>query len=455
MDASQELALFRDIDFSVAPSTADGESERTRLNIAKSESFRKQAKTQQNRKKKIMVWNLFLEIKSTYSELIIFPLQRNAVAQNTQSQLDPNELLFFTEHLNVCPSDETASTAEEMHREQMYKLKIGKMSDTERRQSRAKRDIRYLHIQNNVPMASESPPADLPCLHHVGGKCEHKVCIYNHQMRLPRQFGVCRFYLMNACTKGNACTHMHSEFPCKFFYLNMPHPKNIDADNCRFTHGDVLNENTKRFFLKQIEFWVKEKTAGDTGDFERQMNEMIARFEEQEQKMMSERHRKPETGKSNKSNAVDVATCSTVKTFALSEILNEAQIRRLADDNITSMERLRQMSVAELENYRLTIDQIYEIKSKRFKVVHSTLDEDRKCVTESNQNALLSPAVGYGSLDRQNYEVQGVDDAIENGDKNETQSLDRYPLVEKQIEDECDDSDSDGENRLVISDEFL
>lgn len=87
---------------------------------------------------------------------------------------------------------------------------------------------------------------------------------------------------------------MHSEFHCKFYYLRMPHPNGVDANNCRFTHGDVLKENMKRFFLKQIEFQVKEKTAGDAEEFERQMDDMIARFEEREKKISTEWQRQVE-----------------------------------------------------------------------------------------------------------------------------------------------------------------
>lgn len=349
----------------------------------------------------------------------------------------------------MLPRDEVASTNEANHREQMYKLKINKMSDTERRQFRTKRDIRYLHKHNAGPTRPETSATDLPCLHHVAGRCEHKVCIYNHQMRLPRQFGVCRFYLKNECTKGNACTHMHSEFPCKFYYLGMPHPSNIDADNCRFTHGDVLNESTKRLFLEQIEFWVREKTAGNADDAERQMNETIERFDEREREIMSNRHQ--ETAKPMET-ALEVPTCSTQETLALTEFLNAAQICRLAADKVTSFEQLREMSVEELESYRLTMDQIYVIKSKRLRV--TTVDEAQIFVEESNRSALNLADVTHETQDVQIDEAK-CDFPTHNGDKNVTQPTIENPVNEKPIEDEVEGSDSDGEDRLVINDEPL
>lgn len=448
MEASQELALFKDVDFG----EVNEESEKTRLSIAKGGLAERQTKTQKNRKKKLKVWNRFVE-PCRVTTLFIFLLQRKAAAQNVQSQLDPNELLFFAEDLNVQPRDKIPPTDEEKHREKMFKFKISKMSETERRQFRTARDIRYLHKQNEAPTTTESSTADLPCLHHVAGKCEHKVCIFNHQMRLPRQFGVCRFYLKNACTKGTACTHMHSEFPCKFYYLGMPHPNGVDADNCRFTHGDVLNENTKRFFLKQIEFWVKEKTVGDAEEFERQMNDMITRFEEQEQKILNGRQRQEEPGKLNPP-AVDVATFSSGETMALSEILNEAQVRRLLANKITSVDQLRQMSVAEMEDY-LTIDQIYEIKSKRFKANHQREDEDLKCVEEAKQDELLAVHVEHKRQNPQTEEGQIRFSADDGGDIGETRCLHQNSIIDDKIKDKTDDSDSDSdsENRLVINDE--
>lgn len=52
MDASEELALIRNIDFEVASTPATEKAERTQLSTANTES----AKTQKNRKKKLQVW---------------------------------------------------------------------------------------------------------------------------------------------------------------------------------------------------------------------------------------------------------------------------------------------------------------------------------------------------------------------------------------------------------------
>lgn len=230
---------------------------------------------------------------------------------------------------------------------------------------------------------------------------------------------------------------MHSEFPCKFFYLGMPHSNNVDADNCRFTHGDVLNESTKRLFLKQIEFWVKEKTTDNAAEFDRQMGDMRERFEKREQEMLSERRRQQEMRESCDASVNAISASSKRDSILLGEILNVAQIRRLAADNITSVDQLRRLSVVELENYRLTVDQIYEVKSMRFE---EQVEEGETCVEELNASAADK------SLDLGVDGVKGGDEG--SGDETAKQS----PGGVSAGEDESDENDSDNERRLVIDD---
>lgn len=443
MEASQELALFRNIDLDVAPSPANEETESIRLRIAQSES----TKMQKKRKIKSKVRNRFSGIEYSSKFHMRFFLQNRAAATHKHPQLDPSELLFFSKNLDVLARDGTPPTDKEKSRMKLYKTQIGKMSADERRRFRAKRDIRYLHKLNNVPTVAELPTKDLPCLHHVAGKCEHKVCIYNHQMRLPRQFGVCRFYLKNACTKGVACMHMHSEFPCKYYYLGMPHPKNVDVNNCRFTHGDVLNENTKRFFLNQIEFWVKEKTGDNADDFEQQMSEMVARFDEQERKLEIERQRQQEI-------APEMQTSSVEETSTFRKLLNETQFRQLAADKITSFERLQRMSIAELEHYRLTMDQIYEIKMHVLKPNQLQTDQSNQCAEESSLHTLFLADADRESRHLEVEEAK-IQQSVENSNQNETKpniqlADDEQQISGNQSEYNSDGDHSDEENRLTI-----
>jgi len=57
---------------------------------------------------------------------------------------------------------------------------------------------------------------------------------------------LCKFYLMDCCTKDDRCTFMHSEFPCKYYHTGM---KCYSGPNCRFSHAK-LDEDQKKILLK-------------------------------------------------------------------------------------------------------------------------------------------------------------------------------------------------------------
>lgn len=57
---------------------------------------------------------------------------------------------------------------------------------------------------------------------------------------------LCKFYLMDCCSKDDRCTFMHSEFPCKYYHTGM---KCYSGQNCRFSHAK-LDEDQKKILLK-------------------------------------------------------------------------------------------------------------------------------------------------------------------------------------------------------------
>lgn len=50
---------------------------------------------------------------------------------------------------------------------------------------------------------------------------------------------LCKFYIMDCCAKGDKCSYMHSEFPCKFYHTGL---SCAQGDNCKFAHGKPLSE---------------------------------------------------------------------------------------------------------------------------------------------------------------------------------------------------------------------
>ncbi|XP_044763372.1 protein suppressor of sable isoform X2 [Coccinella septempunctata] len=80
------------------------------------------------------------------------------------------------------------------------------------------------------------------CIFYLNGKCNKNDCIYSHEAVPPMKLELCKFYLMDCCAKGDNCSYMHSDFPCKFYHMGLP--CNM-GDKCKFSHGDPLSDDAK------------------------------------------------------------------------------------------------------------------------------------------------------------------------------------------------------------------
>lgn len=80
-----------------------------------------------------------------------------------------------------------------------------------------------------------------------------------------RKFELCKFYLMECCAKRDKCLYLHSDFPCKKYYLGMKCVK----EKCKFSHGKPLDTVLKNVLLKHLETAPKEIL----GDFPRLTHE--------------------------------------------------------------------------------------------------------------------------------------------------------------------------------------
>lgn len=79
-----------------------------------------------------------------------------------------------------------------------------------------------------------------------------------------RKMELCKFYLMECCAKRDKCLYMHSDFPCKYYYLGLQ--CNLKEKNqCKFSHGKPLLDTTRAILLKHLETAPKEIL----GDFPR------------------------------------------------------------------------------------------------------------------------------------------------------------------------------------------
>lgn len=97
------------------------------------------------------------------------------------------------------------------------------------------------------------------CVFFLQGKCQKNDCPYSHEAVPPMKLELCKFYLMECCAKGEKCSYMHSEFPCKFYHTGLPC---LQGDNCKFAHGKPLSEGLRQILFKHIETAPREILGG-------------------------------------------------------------------------------------------------------------------------------------------------------------------------------------------------
>lgn len=72
----------------------------------------------------------------------------------------------------------------------------------------------------------------------------------HHRNNGPRKMELCKFYLMDCCAKREKCLYMHSDFPCKYYYLGL---KCKEKEKCLFSHGEPLTDELRAILMKHLE----------------------------------------------------------------------------------------------------------------------------------------------------------------------------------------------------------
>lgn len=276
------------------------------------------------------------------------------------AQLVGHELLFFKQF----ESKEFTSTLMNDDRQMRFYLnKIAGKSATEQREYRMKTDVRYKsHAQ------PELHQLDL-CYENlnINGNCTGHHCTRSHQLRNPRAFGVCKYFIMGKCSRGNLCVYMHADFPCRYYYLDMQHPS--DADNCRFMHGGPLPSRMASFFRTHLKHWACETSARYTVD------DLLEWFEQRQQFLMEQQRTQiPPT----------IETKPTKDEFSLDRLLNDRQIALLAASGFTTATQINRIPIDDLlDEYRLDMDQILEISQ------NCGEDEDEQPPVHTDEDASI------------------------------------------------------------------
>lgn len=269
-----------------------------------------------------------------------------------------NELLCYLKQKYPTSTGRTVISKEDIVRRQNYLKKIEGKSNDGKREFRAARDARYLH---NKPQTSDEKDF---CFDHLTGRCNNQ-CGRWHQMRHLRLFGVCKFYIIGACSNGDSCIYMHEEFPCRFYYLDLQHPQLEPGEVCRFKHGGPLPERLCRYFKRQIEIWVKKTYENKPEQIHDQLANLLHKFDTK-QVRLAQQLNKNNKESSIEQNSVSLTGAETEFSGLLSigSILSTKAINKLKELNITTLNQINQTPVDRLLDYGLTMDQIYEITIK-------------------------------------------------------------------------------------------
>lgn len=219
----------------------------------------------------------------------------------------------------------------------------------------------------------------------------------HYERREPRKLEICKFYLLDCCAKRDKCSYLHSEFPCKYYYLGMKCP----LKDCKFNHGKPLTDQFRGILLKHLETAPKEIL----GDFPRIGREKALKLmDAQHLKLLAKERgdKEPESlsntpnipslldsimPKRSNNNAenrtrrtrwcdLTVPPAPTLPNVEqkppipeymsiknMTGILTPQQIEDLLEMGIESVEQIKQLTLAQMDKLGLTITQITEIQS--------------------------------------------------------------------------------------------
>lgn len=300
-------------------------------------------------------------------------------SSDVEYKLNLNELLFIPKQYDPTPLRHPSTKfSNDLAQKRNYTAKFSQEKFNEPRKQRTKEDARYLNRKGiNAQKLSLLNVNDerMLCLDHLTRGCRAENCDKFHQLRRSRRFGVCKFYLAGFCNNGDLCQYMHEEFPCRYYYLNLPHPKASEMDVCRFKHGGPLSHLLRNYFEKQITEWVKKLTIKEPQLFDSRLANLMEKFDEKQIQLNQEYGVKD-------SREASSSICS--EKFSFEHILSADQIKELAKRDVTNAAQLNRTPVDELIDCGLTMDQIYKITISTCNESNSIpMDDD---VISSNSN---------------------------------------------------------------------
>ena len=155
-------------------------------------------------------------------------------------------------------------------------------SAKERRELRRKNDLRLL----NRPKQTDVIEKNGICFKNYKGECTAAgQCSRSHEFRATRKMEICKFFLLGFCAKAKNCLYMHSEFPCKHYYLDIMGQH--DPSTCLLMHGGPLSNDLQKILLKHINTAPPE-ILGNFPKFKQSQAREMLRIQNEKLKVLAE-----------------------------------------------------------------------------------------------------------------------------------------------------------------------
>ncbi|GAB0091167.1 hypothetical protein DMENIID0001_059790 [Sergentomyia squamirostris] len=201
----------------------------------------------------------------------------------------------------------------------------------------------------------------------------------DNESRQPRKMELCKFYLMDCCAKREKCLYMHSDFPCKYYYLGFT-CVNREEGTCKFSHGRPLTNQLRGILLKHLETAPKEIL----GDFPRLGREhalnllnvthkkLIAESAEAEGGRVTSKPRRSrwagdekqqqQQQQSKQKQEKQETKEDALNLKHLTSVLSQDQISRMASMGIETLGQVQHLTFMQLTELGLTFQQLSELQ---------------------------------------------------------------------------------------------
>lgn len=178
---------------------------------------------------------------------------------------------------------------------------------------------------------------------------------------------LCKFHVLGCCSKKNQCHFMHSDFPCKHYYLGI---KDHDQSSCKLSHGKPLSTYLRSILLRHLQTASRDLL----GDFPRYTyDKMVKKLDRQHNKLVLkysclESSNSPDSLSENENFGVSNTASTSLDTNncmrLFSEELRGDQIALLVSNGIDNIDKFSQLTMEQLSNFCISMSQVHKILQK-------------------------------------------------------------------------------------------